>query len=1170
MMRCPRISLSPKQAGIGHHTANPSVSHPSHPSFIVQHSNNTLLDFPQFTLSCQNCNSLNISTECDKHLTKIISITSLLTNVIFLSDICMGGTADQCKKIEKMFLTNSCKQYNFYYNSSKNSRGVGILVDCTIQHTVHSVYKDTQENIIGLSVTINGTLLNLVSIYGPNQNDKLFFNDLLQYITTTKGTPLIMGGDWNATYSTCPTKLNNDIYNMSCPPSTIRSGWISDICREADLLDPYRAFHPTTKEFTFVPRAGKKNRSRLDFFLINNELLSFVKSCEIAYCITNSLFDHKSISLSFLRDKTCNKLFINRTILTNPRTDDVVLAAFADTYLAHADPSQPNLVNQFVFEGDPQRQLKRQRLAVGTFIRLLKEFNDLTERKMCNKENPHLDFLLAGKNTEITAQRELLWSIDRFCSLKLTCENDFFFEALASNIKSSVISFQTWVKKMENMEKSLIVSELNILRKDYGNNSDTIAALENRLKHILDTETLLKVRSMKLFSCLNDERPTPLFLSLARSSNKSINLSLIRKDDGSCYATEEEKIEGIVSYYENIYRKPVGDRKDLSNCIEDFLGPEILASPIVSNSKLSLDERDTLDSQLTISELDESMEACNIRSAPGIDGLSNAFIKKYWQFFRVPLLNYATECFNKKRLTQNFRSASIKLIPKKGDHAQLKNWRPISLLSNMYKIISRAINNRLNKVVNRIFSRAQKGFNNHRYTQECLINVIETIAHCNHSSINGAVVAVDMAKAFDTLSHDFLREVFRFFNFGPTIINWLSLLGENRSACIILDNGAYSRNFALDRGRAQGDNISPNTFNFADQILIYKIELDPVVNGIWKSFTIPPDFPVEQSPFFMHESLGETAKNESLADDNTTLILLEESNLRSLRLILDDFGKISGLLCNYDKTMVMPIGKNDVPTGDICGFTVSDKIKLLGMEITSALDNTNDIFIDIREKILNIILFWSRFRLSLCGRIAIIKTLIIPQLNYLGCILTPCRLVLDNIQDLIDDFALDGLRINKARYYLPPCEGGLGLIHVGTFLMAQKCSWVKRTHAFTIDNWRLRLKLGCPNFDVSLLKKCDFDSVCNPILFNIAEAYELFMNCYGKIGNNHNVVPIFANSSITRSRDDKRLIDIDFFGKKFYNENRTVIRKLKVPDCFSGTNFKSMAEFASDGLVLTV
>ncbi len=326
----------------------------------------------------------------------------------------------------------------------------------------------------------------------------------------------------------------------------------------------------------------------------------------------------------------------------------MVLAAFANTYLAHADPIQPNQENQFVFEDDPQRQLVRQRVAVGTLIRLIKEFNDLTERKMFDKLNQHLDYLLAGKSTEISAQRDQIWNIDRFCSLKLTCDHDFFLEALATNIKGSVISFQSWVKKTENIEKSLIVSQLNTLRKEYDSNATQIAVLENRLKNILDTETLLKVRSMKLFSCLNDERPTPLFLSLARSSNKSTNLSLIRKDDGSCYSSESEKIEGIVSYYEKIYRKPAGDRNNLTNCIEDFLGPEILASPIVSNSRLSPSERDILDRPLTIDELDDSMDSCNILRAPGIDGLSNAFIKKYWHFFRIPLFNYANECFTKK------------------------------------------------------------------------------------------------------------------------------------------------------------------------------------------------------------------------------------------------------------------------------------------------------------------------------------------------------------------------------------------------------------------------------------------------------------------------------------------------------------------------------------------
>ncbi len=115
-----------------------------------------------------------------------------------------------------------------------------------------------------------------------------------------------------------------------------------------------------------------------------------------------------------------------------------------------------------------------------------------------------------------------------------------------------------------------------------------------------------------------------------------------------------------------------------------------------------------------------------------------------------------------------------------------------------------------------------------------------------------------MAKAFDTLSHGFLREVFNFFTFGPSIIDWLTLLGENRTACILLDNGSYSRNFSLGRGRAQGDNISPNTFNFADQILIFKIKLDSNINGIWENFQIPPLFPANDNSFFMHESLGET------------------------------------------------------------------------------------------------------------------------------------------------------------------------------------------------------------------------------------------------------------------------------------------------------------------------
>jgi hypothetical protein len=282
-----------------------------------------------------------------------------------------------------------------------------------------------------------------------------------------------------------------------------------------------------------------------------------------------------------------------------------------------------------------------------------------------------------------------------------------------------------------------------------------------------------------------------------------------------------------------------------------------------------------------------------MKSAPGIDGISNVFLKEFWKHFRWPLFMYCNKCFEKGSQTENFRGASIKLIPKKGEISQLSNWGPISLLSNVYKIISRAINNRLNSVVNRICRRAQKGFNDRRFTQECLINVIESISHCNNKGVSGSVVAVDMAKAFDTLSHSYLREVFKFFGFGPNISRWLELLGQNRLACITLDDVQYSRNFKLGRGRAQGDNISPNTFNFGEQILLFKIELDPMISGVWGHVPRPVNMSNVSNSFFMYESGRETSKNESMADDNTTIVKFETGNLANLKKTLEEFSTVS-------------------------------------------------------------------------------------------------------------------------------------------------------------------------------------------------------------------------------------------------------------------------------------
>ncbi len=174
--------------------------------------------------------------------------------------ICLNCLVEQCKKIENMFLTNTHKQYNFYFNSSRNSRGVGILIDNSLGCTVQNIVKDQDENFIAITVSINELVLNLVSVYGPNRDDKSFYLHLSDFLTARSGSPSIIGGDWNTTYSTESSKKNIDIFNMSRPPSIIRSGWLADVCATHGLIDPYRAFYPVTKDYTYTPHGSKKKQ----------------------------------------------------------------------------------------------------------------------------------------------------------------------------------------------------------------------------------------------------------------------------------------------------------------------------------------------------------------------------------------------------------------------------------------------------------------------------------------------------------------------------------------------------------------------------------------------------------------------------------------------------------------------------------------------------------------------------------------------------------------------------------------------------------------------------------------------------------------------------------------------------------------------------------------------
>ena len=558
-------------------------------------------------------NSLNISTNCPKQLKKINAIASLNSDIIFLSDTRLNtNTHGPCADLENIFLYTKGKQYNFHYNSKGSSRGVGILISTKVNINVIDMYRDDDDNILGVLCESEGAHLLLISVYGHNTNNNshIFFDNINQCISRFKNAGCIIGGDWNLTYSANDSIYNIDIHNMAGPPSVIRSLQLGDICGQHHLSDPYRILYPERRDFTFQPRTRRTNRSRLDFFLISDCLIDTVKDCTISTGLTTELFDHKPVHVIFGKVDKNAKNKIDNCIFMHPRIMDVIAATTMDTYSHH----QNNIATQAALNDQ-----------VGNLLLLLRNINDQEMDLAMNGVTQLGQLTLEGLVAQLVEGREQYTSPDVLSAMDLNCEDDTFFEVLIGNIKDSILSFQGFQKKKENIKVNMLTVRIDKLRDNFIENHQVISELETQLNGIIEGNISKKIANMKLFEGLHSEKPSPLFLSLAKKRNTG-KLANIKQDSGLDFRSDEVRQEFIDTFYTNLYKKQV--RNVQHNPVEEFLGEEICNSDLVSNSKLTMQESDNLEAPLTIEELDKSINDANMKSAPGIDGFSNALIKK--------------------------------------------------------------------------------------------------------------------------------------------------------------------------------------------------------------------------------------------------------------------------------------------------------------------------------------------------------------------------------------------------------------------------------------------------------------------------------------------------------------------------------------------------------------
>jgi len=120
-----------------------------------------------------------------------------------------------------------------------------------------------------------------------------------------------------------------------------------------------------------------------------------------------------------------------------------------------------------------------------------------------------------------------------------------------------------------------------------------------------------------------------------------------------------------------------------------------------------------------------------------------------------------------------FNSTFIALIPKREVPESFEDFRPISLCNSVYKIVAKTIAARLKPILSRCISSEQFGFLDGRQIHEAIGVAQETIHSLKLMKKKGAVVKIDLSKAYDRISWTYIRMLLIHLWFKINFINWV-------------------------------------------------------------------------------------------------------------------------------------------------------------------------------------------------------------------------------------------------------------------------------------------------------------------------------------------------------------------------------------------------------------
>ena len=177
------------------------------------------------------------------------------------------------------------------------------------------------------------------------------------------------------------------------------------------------------------------------------------------------------------------------------------------------------------------------------------------------------------------------------------------------------------------------------------------------------------------------------------------------------------------------------------------------------------------------------LKQLNPAKSAGIDNLTGKFLKEGAPVLASPITDLVNLSISLSLFPDDCKIAKLKPIYKKEAKTKPKNYRPISLLPLLSKIIERIIHNQTQEFLdkNNILYKCQSGFRKHHSTDTFLSYLTDKVKIGFEEGLLTGMVLIGLQKAFDTIDHSILLEKMRCLGFAGKPIAWYTSYLTDRS-----------------------------------------------------------------------------------------------------------------------------------------------------------------------------------------------------------------------------------------------------------------------------------------------------------------------------------------------------------------------------------------------------